>query len=125
LWGGSHAFYQAYFFDKLGKALQVAIHDVAFTLCPPLESEPRLPGDTTLMQSHLQCVQHDQAVMDYIMSRSDIKTVFISSAWQNYKNLAVGANVQTNDHGFMPGQLETDLGNTIGKLTAAESMSLC
>jgi peptidoglycan/LPS O-acetylase OafA/YrhL len=119
LWGDSHAYHLIYFFDKLGKARQMAIHDLAFTLCPPIENEPPLPGDTALMQSHLQCVQHDKAVMDYIMSRSDIKTVFMSSAWQNYQNLATGENPQPNNHGFMPGELETELGKTIGKLTAA------
>jgi peptidoglycan/LPS O-acetylase OafA/YrhL len=119
LWGDSHAYHLIYFFDKLGKARKMAIHDLAFTLCPPIENEPPRASDTTLMQSHLQCVQHDRVVMDYVMSRSDIKTVFVASAWQNYQNLASGANPQPNGHGFMPGQLENELGNTIGKLTAA------
>jgi hypothetical protein len=119
VWGDSHAYHLVYFFDKLGKARHMAIHDVAFTLCPPIENEPPLPGDTSLMESHVQCVKHDKAVMDYILSHNDTQTVFMSSAWQNYQNLATGPNAQPNGHGFMPGQLENELGSTIGKLTAA------
>jgi hypothetical protein len=119
VWGDSHAYHLIYFFDKLGKERHMAIHDMAFTLCPPIENEPPLPGDRSLMESHLQCVQHDKAVTDYVLSRKDIGTVFMSSAWQNYQNLTVGPNAQPNSHGFMPGELESELGNTIGKLTAA------
>jgi peptidoglycan/LPS O-acetylase OafA/YrhL len=118
LWGDSHAYHLIYFFDKLGKERHVAIHDVAFTLCPPIEHEPALPGDRSLMDSHLQCVRHDQLVMDYVLSHKDIGTVFISSAWQNYQNLATGPDAQPDGHGFMPGELESQLDSTLGKLTA-------
>ncbi|MEA3111443.1 MAG: hypothetical protein QOG58_1242, partial [Caballeronia sp.] len=33
-----------YFFDKLGKARHIAIHDLALTLCPPIENEPLHAG---------------------------------------------------------------------------------
>jgi hypothetical protein len=56
------------------------------------------------------------------MSNDEIKTVFMASAWQNYQNHATGENVQPSDHGFIPGQLARELGDTKGKLVAAESV---
>lgn len=119
LWGDSHAYHLIYFFDKLGKARHMAVHDLALTLCPPIENEPLHAGYAPYEDIHGQCVAHDREVMKYVMSNDDIKTVFMASAWQNYQNNATGENVQPSGHGFMPGQLETELGNTIGKLVAA------
>jgi peptidoglycan/LPS O-acetylase OafA/YrhL len=119
LWGDSHAYHLIYFFDKLGVSRHIAVHDVALTLCPPIENEPLHAGDPPYEAIHQQCVAHDREVMKYVMSNDDIKTVFMASAWQNYQNYATGENVQPSGHGFMPGQLERELGNTIGKLVAA------
>ncbi|MGF6724952.1 peptidoglycan/LPS O-acetylase OafA/YrhL [Paraburkholderia sp. GAS41] len=119
LWGDSHAYHLVYFFDALGKAKQLAIHDVGFTLCPPIENEPAKPGYMPYLEDHLHCVAHDKAVMDYVMSRPDIRTVFMAAAWQNYLNLATKPDAGPNGHGFHPGELENDLSDTIGKLTAA------
>jgi peptidoglycan/LPS O-acetylase OafA/YrhL len=118
LWGDSHAYHLVYFFDRLGKAKQMAIHDVGFTLCPPIENEPPKPGYMPYLDDHLHCVAHNKAVMSYVMSQDDIKTVFMASAWQNYQNLSTDPNSGPNGHGFRPGQLENELGNTIGKLIA-------
>lgn len=119
LWGDSHAYHLVYFFDELGKAKQLAIHDVGFTLCPPIENEPAKPGDMTLLEDHERCVQHDKAVMSYVMSRPDIGTVFMAAAWQNYLNLSSDPNAGPNGNGFRPGVLESQLDTTIGKLAAA------
>jgi hypothetical protein len=119
LWGDSHAYHLIYFFDQIGKAHHMAIHDVARTLCPPIENEPALPGYMPDLDDHLHCVAHDKAVMAYLLSRPDIHTVFMASAWQNYQNLSTNPNAGPNDHGFRPGDEEADLSQTIGKLTAA------
>lgn len=118
LWGDSHAYHLIYFFDQLGKERHIAIHDVAFTLCPPIENEPPKPGYAPFLEDHLHCVAHDKAVMSYVLSRPDIKTVFMASAWQNYQNLSADPNT-VDGHGFRPGELEHELGETIAKLTAA------
>lgn len=119
LWGDSHAYHLIYFFDELGKAKHMAIHDVGFTLCPPIENEPAKPGYMPYLEDHLNCVAHDKAVMSYLLSRPDIKTVFMASAWQNYQNLSGASPPTPNGHGFLPHQLENELGNTIAKLTDA------
>jgi peptidoglycan/LPS O-acetylase OafA/YrhL len=119
LWGDSHAYHLVYFFDRLGKKKRLAIHDVGFTLCPPIENEPAKPGYMPYLEDHLHCVAHDKAVMNYVMSRPDIRIVFMAAAWQNYQNLSTAPDAGPNGHGFHPGELESELGDTIGKLTAA------
>ncbi|CAB3755867.1 acyltransferase family protein [Paraburkholderia humisilvae] len=119
LWGDSHAYHLIYFFDELGKNEHMAVHDVGFTLCPPIENEPPKPGYMPYLKDHLDCVAHDKAVMAYVMERPDIQTVFMAGAYQNYLNLSTDAHPQLSGHGFLPMQLETELGNTIAKLTAA------
>lgn len=119
LWGDSHAYHLIYFFDQLGKARHMAIHDLALTLCPPIENEPPRPGNPDYADIHSQCVAHNPEVMKYIMADDSIKTVFMAAAWQNYQNLSTGSNVQPSGHGFMPGQLEMELGNTIDRLSSA------
>ncbi|PNE52066.1 hypothetical protein A8H39_41180 [Paraburkholderia fungorum] len=119
LWGDSHAYHLIYFFDRLGKEKHIAIHDVGFTLCPPIENEPAKPGYMPFLEDHLHCVAHDKAVMSYVLSRPDIKMVFMASAWQNYQNLSTDPNAGPNGHGFLPGQLENALSDTIAKLSAA------
>jgi peptidoglycan/LPS O-acetylase OafA/YrhL len=119
LWGDSHAYHLIYFFDRLGRAENMSIHDVDFTLCPPIENEPAKPGDMALLQDHERCVEHDKAVMSFVLSRPDIRTVFMAAAWQNYQNFSTNLQAGPNGHGFRPGQLELELGQTIGRLTAA------
>lgn len=119
LWGDSHAYHLIYFFDELGKAKHMAVHDVGFTLCPPIENEPPKPGDLTLMDSHVACVEHNKAVMAFALERPEIHTVFMAAAWQNYQNLSKGSPPAPNGHGFLPFQLETELANTIARMTAA------
>jgi len=75
-----------YFFDTLGKARHIAIHDLALTLCPPIENEPLDTGYPPYEGIHEQCVVHDREVMKYVMLNDGIKTVFMASAWQNYQN---------------------------------------
>ncbi|MEM5434099.1 acyltransferase family protein [Paraburkholderia diazotrophica] len=119
LWGDSHAYHLVYFLDELGKQKHMAIHDVAFTLCPPIGNEPPEPGDISYLQDHRRCVEHDRLVMNYALSREDIRTVFMAAAWQNYQNLSMDPAARPNGHGFVPGQLESELGNTIASLSAA------
>ncbi|WP_332459672.1 SGNH hydrolase domain-containing protein [Caballeronia hypogeia] len=116
LWGDSHAYHLIYFFDQLGRSEKLAIHDVGFTLCPPIAKMPPLPGEPSYKEDHLRCVAHDRAVMAHVMSRPDIRTVFLAAAWQNYQNLASAGQ---NGHGFQPGELEAELTATISQLRAA------
>lgn len=116
LWGDSHAYHLIYFFDQLGKKYNLEVHDVALTLCPPIEREPALPGDPALTNDHLKCVAHDKAVMSYVMSRPDIRTVVMAAAWQNYQNLSANRGSGPNGHGFTPYQFDDELASTIGKL---------
>ncbi|HEY3536531.1 MAG TPA: acyltransferase family protein [Trinickia sp.] len=119
LWGDSHAYHLILFFDRMGKDKGVAIHDVALTLCPPIENEPPKPGNMAWLDDHLKCVDHDRAVMAFALSRPEIRTVFMAAAWQNYLNQSTDPNAGPSGHGFLPGQLERELGNTIAKLSAA------
>ncbi|WP_082717423.1 MULTISPECIES: acyltransferase family protein [unclassified Burkholderia] len=119
LWGDSHAYHLIHFFDVLGKDRGMAVHDVAFTLCPPIEAMAAHATDPAIEDTHRQCVEHDKAVMAYAQARQDVRTVIMSAAWQNYLNDGVGPDVKPTLHGFMPGQLERELGNTIEKLQAA------
>ncbi|RQQ45221.1 acyltransferase family protein [Burkholderia stagnalis] len=119
LWGDSHAYHLIHFFDVLGKDRGMAIHDVAFTLCPPIEAMSAHATDAAFEDTHRQCVEHDKAVMTYALARQDVRTVIMSAAWQNYLNGGVGPDVKPTLHGFMPGQLERELGHTIEKLQAA------
>ncbi|WP_390418507.1 SGNH hydrolase domain-containing protein [Paraburkholderia fungorum] len=73
LWGDSHAYHLIYFFDRLGKEKHIAIHDVGFTLCPPIENEPAKPGYMPFLEDHLHCVAHDKAVMSYVLSRPTLR----------------------------------------------------
>jgi hypothetical protein len=57
-------------------------------------------------------------VMSFVLSRPDVRTVFMASAWQNYQNRSTVPST-VNGHGFRPGQLELELGKTIDRLTAA------
>ncbi|CAB3745766.1 acyltransferase family protein [Paraburkholderia solisilvae] len=119
LWGDSHAYHLIYFFDRMGKNHQLAIHDMALTLCPPIEHEPPKPGYLPYLKDHLECVAHDKAVMAYGATHPDIHTVFMAAAWQNYMNLGAAPDAGPNDHGFRTGQLEAELAATIDKLTQA------
>ncbi|MGI4861091.1 MAG: acyltransferase family protein, partial [Janthinobacterium lividum] len=119
LWGDSHAYHLIHFFDRLGIDHGIAIHDVGFTLCPPIEKMSDKPGDPAFTQSHAACVRHNREVMQHILARDDIKTVFLSAAWQNYQNLASAQDAKPNLHGFLPDQFERELDATIGQLLAA------
>ncbi|KVE34449.1 acyltransferase family protein [Burkholderia sp. BDU5] len=119
LWGDSHAYHLVHFFDELGKDRGIAVHDVAFTLCPPIETMSERATDPAFDEQHRQCAEHNRNVMNYAVSRPDIQIVFMSAAWQNYQNLARGADVKPNLHGFMPMQLESELAATVAKLEAA------
>lgn len=119
LWGDSHAYHLIHFFDALGHDRGLAIRDVAFTLCPPIENMSAQASDPAFAETHRQCIAHDRVVMDYLLSHPDVQTVFLSAAWQNYQNLDDAPNAKPNLHGFLPGELERELGNTIGKLLAA------
>jgi hypothetical protein len=119
LWGDSHAYHLIYFFDQLGKNHHLAVHDMALTLCPPIENEPPLPGYQPYLEDHLKCVAHDKAVTAWLDAHPDVHTIFMAAAWQNYQNLDPAPNAGPNGHGFRPGQLEHELEVTIGKLTQA------
>jgi hypothetical protein len=43
----------------------------------------------------------------------------MAAAWQNYQNLSTSPVPTPNGHGFLPQQLETELGRTIERLTDA------
>lgn len=119
LWGDSHAYQMISFFDQLGKAYGLSIHDLDFAMCPPIETMPPLPGDKTLLQAHLECGKHDTAVMAYLLDHPEIRTVFMSAVWQIYANEGQDPDVTPQVHGFMPGQIDAALDDTIRKLQKA------
>lgn len=114
-WGDSHAYHQIEFIDAVGKNHGLHIHDMAVTMCPPNENGPLLAGDHFYQSYRDSCLIHNRAVMAYILSTPEIKTVIMSAVWQNYENPQTGSSVPPNTHGYLPG--DDYLALTLEKLT--------
>ncbi|WP_167759765.1 acyltransferase family protein [Massilia horti] len=116
-WGDSHAYHLIDFIDAIGKRKNVAIHDVAFTMCAPVENSPERAGDGAFQRHAEECRAHDKAVMNYILATPDIKFVFMSAVWDLYAD--VDNTPEPNLHGYVAGEIDKELAATIGKLEAA------
>jgi peptidoglycan/LPS O-acetylase OafA/YrhL len=119
LWGDSHAYHLVNFIDQLGKDYRLAVHDMSYTMCAPIEHSPATAGDPAY-QGHAQsCRAHDQAVMQHILADPAIRTVLMSAAWDVYINPASGADAPLSVHGFQPQEIDRQLAATIARLHAA------
>lgn len=116
-WGDSHAYHLIDFVDAVGKRKNVAIHDVAFTMCAPVENSPERAGDSAFQRHAEECRAHDKAVMNYILTKPDIRFVFMSAVWDLYAD--VDGTPEPNLHGYVAGEINKELAATISKLEAA------
>lgn len=116
LWGDSHAYHQIDFLDAIGKAHNLAIHDMAFTMCAPVANSPEQAGDPGYQRHAQECRAHDIEVMKHILANPEIKLVFMSAVWDIYGG---GADGGPGLHGYRPSQFETELAATVARLNAA------
>lgn len=119
LLGDSHAYHLIPFMDRLGKDNRLAIHDMTFTMCAPIENNPARAGDPGFQSHARECREHGKQVMAYVLSEPDIRVVFMSAVWDLYENTGTGPGVRPTGHGFMPGQIDTELAATVARLEAA------
>lgn len=119
LLGDSHAYHQITFLDQLGKDHGLAIHDMTYTMCAPVEHSPSKAGDPGFQEHAERCRRHGQAVMDYVMADPRISVVFMSAVWDLYHNPAQGAQAEPTGHGYMPGEINQQLAATIARLESA------
>jgi peptidoglycan/LPS O-acetylase OafA/YrhL len=119
LWGDSHAYHLIDFMDQLGKDNRLAIHDLTFTMCAPIENSPARAGDPGFQKHAEECRSHGLATMRYILSQPDVKVVLMAATWDIYTNATPGANPPPSLHGFLPGQINAELAGTIVQLEAA------
>ena len=119
LLGDSHAYHLIDFMDQLGQEHGLAIHDMTFTMCAPIENSPARAGDPGFQQHAEECREHGRNTIAWVLSQPEISLVFMSAVWDLYHNTGTGAGVQPTGHGFMPGQINTELALTISKLQAA------
>lgn len=115
--GDSHAYHLIDFMDQLGKEHGLAIHDMTFTMCAPIENSPARAGEPGFQRHAEECRRHDQQVLAHVLAQQDISIVFMAAVWDLYANNANDG--KPNLHGFMPQQINTELAATIGKLEAA------
>ena len=119
LLGDSHAYHLISFMDRLGKDNHLAIHDMTFTMCAPIENSPPKAGDPAFQRHAGQCRAHGLAVMQHVLSQPDIGVVIMAAVWDLYENDAPGAQPAPTGHGYLPGQFRTELARTIAQLQAA------
>ncbi|UTY60950.1 acyltransferase family protein [Massilia sp. erpn] len=117
--GDSHAYQLIDFVDGMGKDFGLSIHDMTFTMCPPVENTPARAGDPAFHRHAAECREHNRLVMAHVMAQPQIKTVIMSAVWQIYTHGAPRPEATPNVHGFMPQEFEQLLDTTIGKLEAA------
>ncbi|GJI88051.1 hypothetical protein RugamoR1_12140 [Rugamonas sp. R1(2021)] len=119
LLGDSHAYHLISFIDKLGQNNRLAIHDMTFTMCAPIENSPPKSGDPGFQKHAEACMAHGKAVMEYVLSQDDISVVLMAAVWDLYENPESGPNVKPTGHGYMPGQINKELADTVRKLESA------
>jgi peptidoglycan/LPS O-acetylase OafA/YrhL len=115
--GDSHAYHLIDFMDQLGKDHHIAIHDMAFTMCAPIENSPERAGDPGFQHHAEECHRHGQQVMAYVLAQQDVSIVFMSAVWDLYANPV--SDGKPSLHGFLPQQINAELAATITKLEAA------
>ncbi|MFC5480539.1 acyltransferase family protein [Massilia suwonensis] len=117
LWGDSHAYHQIDFLDAIGKSKNLAIHDMTFAMCGPVANSPERAGDGRYQRHAEECRAHSAAVMRHILADPAIEFVFMAAMWDIYGGGVDG--VGPGQHGYLPGQFDTELAATIAQLQAA------
>jgi hypothetical protein len=117
LWGDSHAYHQIDFIDEIGKKKNLAIQDMAFTMCAPIARSPEQAGDPGFQRHAEQCQAHDAAVIKYILAHPEIKIVFMSAVWDLYADYAGQTGPRL--HGYRDGEFRAELLATIAQLNQA------
>lgn len=117
LWGDSHAYHQIDFVDAIGKAKNIAIHTMAYTMCAPVANSPERAGDPAYQRHAEECRAHDIAVMKHLLASPEIKIVFMGAVWDIYGGHDDGTSPGL--HGYLPRQFEAELAATIAQLNAA------
>jgi hypothetical protein len=117
LWGDSHAYHQIDFLDAIGKARNIAVHDMTFAMCGPVANSPERAGDGRYQRHAEECRAHSSAVMQHVLADPAIKLVFMSAMWEIYGGGADG--VGPGQHGYLPGQFDAELAATVAQLQAA------
>lgn len=118
-WGDSHAYQLIDFLDQIGKNSRLAIHDVTYSMCPPIKGGPPKAGNVSLQSHREACILHNNGVMEYVLANPQIKTVIMAAIWHNYTNGGSGPNATLSTHGFLPHEIDQRLAETIGILEAA------
>lgn len=119
LLGDSHAYHLIDFVDRMGKDFHFAVHDLTYTMCPPIAQVPAKAGDPGFQEHQEACVRHARETMQYVLSKPEIKTVLMSAVWQVYSDTATGTPAAPSVHGFMPNEIDRSLDQTITALEAA------
>jgi peptidoglycan/LPS O-acetylase OafA/YrhL len=117
--GDSHGYQLIDFIDQLGKDHQLSIHDLTYTMCAPLADSPAKAGSPGFQAQTEACREHNRQVTQYLLARPDIGIVILSAIWHLYANEAAGAAPAPTLHGFLPGELDRRLDQTITALEAA------
>ncbi|CAN7779958.1 acyltransferase family protein [Cupriavidus necator] len=119
LWGDSHAYHLLHFVDRLGVDYRLQVQDVAFPMCPPIAQVPARAGDSRYEGNRVRCAAHNANVMRYLLADRDIDTVILSAVWDLYANGEPRADAAPNIHGYLPGDIDRALGETVGQLLKA------
>ncbi|NRR30496.1 acyltransferase, partial [Oxalobacteraceae bacterium] len=120
--GDSHGYQLIDFVDRLGKDHHLRIHDMTFTMCAPVADSPAKAGDPTFQPHSEACRDHNQQMMRHILARPEIKVVIMSAIWDLYANPAsgsAGTPPAPSLHGYLPGDIDRLLSETITTLQAA------
>jgi peptidoglycan/LPS O-acetylase OafA/YrhL len=117
LWGDSHAYQQIDFIDAIGKAKNIAIHDMGYMMCAPIGNSPEHAGESAYERHAGECRAHDIAVMKHILADPQIKIVFMGAVWDLYADFAGQTGPKL--HGYRDGEFEAELAATIAQLHAA------
>ncbi|RWA45658.1 hypothetical protein AU476_01080 [Cupriavidus sp. UYMSc13B] len=119
LWGDSHAYHLLHFVDRLGVDYRLQVQDVAFPMCPPIAKVPARAGDSHYEGNRERCAAHNANVMRYLLANRSIDTVILSAVWDLYTNGEPRADAAPNIHGYMPGDIDRALEETVGELLKA------
>ncbi|QRN52921.1 acyltransferase family protein [Dyella caseinilytica] len=114
--GDSHAYHLIQFMDRLGKAYQLSIHDLAFPLCAPIAKAPKADA-ANLKATQEKCAAHNATAFAYVLANKQISTVFVSANWDIYANAPTTGLI--NGFGFRQGGFADELGNTVAMLLQA------
>ncbi|AMR78021.1 acyltransferase family protein [Cupriavidus nantongensis] len=119
LWGDSHAYHLLHFVDRLGIDYHLQVQDVAFPMCAPIVQVPERAGDSRYEGNRQRCAEHNANVMRYLVANRSIDTVILSAVWDLYANGEPRADAAPNIHGYLPGDIDRALDETVGQLLKA------